>query len=97
MMACCIFSAPRRPLPPSASSSASMSPRLATIVGTFPGGVDYLIVPNEALARASAILDEQRRQREAEAAAEAKAAIERASKRGWRDRLRAFFGRGRKP
>jgi hypothetical protein len=79
------------------AEGGDMSERASTIVGTFPGGVDYLIVPNEALARASAILDEQRRQREAEAAAEAKAAIERASKRGWRDRLRAFFGRGRKP
>ena len=74
-----------------------MSERVSTIVGTFDAGLDILVIPREALARASAILDEARRRREAEAAAEARAAIERASKRGWRARLRAFFGRGRKP
>ena len=72
-----------------------MSERTSTIVGTFPGGLDYLVVPNEALARAGAVLDDARRQREAEAAAKAQAAIERAARRGWLHKLRSMFGRRR--
>ena len=74
-----------------------MSERVSTIVGTFDAGLDILVIPPEALAQASAILDEARRQREAEAAAEARAAVEREAARpkGWRGWLGAFWRRRR--
>lgn len=59
-------------------------------VAAYSGGSDRdLVVPLAALRQAERLLDMER-QRRKEAAAEAD---ERASKRGWRDRLRAIFGR----
>lgn len=62
-------------------------------IGSFPIA-DTVIIPPDALRRASDEIDrETARRREAAAAAEAAAAIERATKRGWWRKLREMFWR----
>ena len=62
-------------------------------IGNYDLSTTDLLIPAEVLARANAEIEAERERRRGVAEAEQAAAEEAARAKGWRGRLRAFFGR----